>query len=1340
VAPVITAERSAIVNEARDGWIKRLIDLSRRNNLLYYRDLKTATYDFSDAGPGWVSSLLSGESVMLSQLVSEEDETAVSALLREIRKRALANMEEKGLQTLFLALGMATWIADDEGRPPESPVLLVPISIEARGREGGSLKLTKTGDTQINQVLLFALAQLGCEINPDGLLDNIEDEEAPLDPGAVYNQIKKSVKIKGFDIKPRIVLANFSFQKMAMVKDLQQGADQMAGNDIIAAIAGDATARANLRMDVKDVNPCDLDDIKPENELLVLDADSSQERVALLVASGQSGVIEGPPGTGKSQTIVNLIASLVAQGRRILFVAEKRAALEVVQRRLEEIGLKHIAIDLHGADLSRRMIIGQIGDDLKKIQSTGPVNYDANFLQKFSDRRKRLNAYARQLHMERSPSGLSVFAIMGRLLRLPGEARSSARWRGEELSRLDSSSASAVKDRLAELAGFDNLYLQNDPSPWTGCRLTDGETMQLAMDTVNRLNKTWLSFLELLDPLLEEVGIGSLEAREEVKTLLDLLQKVSATLSLYNEDLFVQDPEQLSHLLGPAGRGDFSAFWAFLFDGAYRRSLGMVRKFRKGGPASAAQILKEISTAGAQLDAWRKYNFSRTVPYAIKNIDEIHESLEALESDLKAIAGLFPQINFDKISINELSSFLKGLYSDAVTPYRIPRMLQIAKEVENYGCGNLLSEIRQIQSNSRFWTEMFEYAWLRSCLDRALAEDPILSGFNGRTHEEFVREFCDLDRDKLKYAVSKVRRNHAERVIEIMNQYPEQASLIQSETRKKARHLSLRKLLAKAPDVLTALCPCWMASPLSVSQLMDTERRYFDVILFDEGSQVLPEDAVPSLMRASQVVVAGDQHQLPPTMFFANSEDDDDEEGDPLPTEGYESILDLASSFLPSWLLEWHYRSHDEKLIAFSNHHIYNDSLITFPGPRGQSAVSHVLVPFNPGQDGQDDSSSEEVRRVVEMILDHGANYPEETLGVITMGMRHMRRIEAALEEALRSHPELDEFFDHNRLERFFVKNLERVQGDERDVIILSVGYGKDRSGRLLYRFGPLLTEGGERRLNVALTRARCRMIIVSSFDHHDMDPSRCRGKGVQLLRSCLEYAASNGCILGDPGESSVPPNAFEADIFDTLSAAGIPLNSQWGASRYRIDLVAKHPERPGEFVLAIECDGATYHSTPTARDRDRLRQQHLVALGWRFHRIWSTDWFMRREQEIERAVAAYKEAVEYADRKALSDHPPKEDDSHKDSDYDNDTMTHPLERPVRPSISQKSSIKEYSMTELTALVGWILSDGQLLTDEQIVQEMISQLGFHRRGPRIEAAIMAAIKRVKTKAMSQARG
>jgi very-short-patch-repair endonuclease len=291
------------------------------------------------------------------------------------------------------------------------------------------------------------------------------------------------------------------------------------------------------------------------------------------------------------------------------------------------------------------------------------------------------------------------------------------------------------------------------------------------------------------------------------------------------------------------------------------------------------------------------------------------------------------------------------------------------------------------------------------------------------------------------------------------------------------------------------------------------------------------------------------------------------------------------------------------------------------------------LVPFIPDQDGQEESAGAEVRRVVELVLKHATERPGETLGVIAMGIKHARRVEASVDYALISRPDLEGFFAEDKSERFFVKNLERVQGDERDAIILTIGYGKDRSGRLLYRFGPLNAKGGERRLNVAITRARRRMTVVSSFGHRDMDPDRTKARGTELLRLYLEYAASRGKRFGDEGQLAFPENSFEADVRNALQAKGIDLIPQYGASKYRIDFVAKHPHRPGRLVLAIECDGASYHSAYTARDRDRLRQQHLEALGWRFHRIWSTDWFSHRDEEVDRAVAAYQAAVVYVDR-----------------------------------------------------------------------------------------------------------
>jgi len=292
------------------------------------------------------------------------------------------------------------------------------------------------------------------------------------------------------------------------------------------------------------------------------------------------------------------------------------------------------------------------------------------------------------------------------------------------------------------------------------------------------------------------------------------------------------------------------------------------------------------------------------------------------------------------------------------------------------------------------------------------------------------------------------------------------------------------------------------------------------------------------------------------------------------------------------------------------------------------------------------------------------------------------------------------------------------VQGDERDAIIITVGYGKDAAGRLLYRFGPLLMDGGERRLNVAVTRARKRLDLVSSFTHQDMDPGRSSRRGVELLRAYIEYAARGGTRLDTTHTTHVPMNEFEESVFDALSSRGLTLIPQLGASVYRLDLVAQHPVQPGRFVLAIECDGATYHSAPTARDRDRLRQQHLEALGWTFHRIWSTDWFLRREEEIARVVEAYTSAV----RRAISSAPRRQKPKCRR------WHTRPARLAVRHVAKsrwfrlKRDSIADYSEQELVQMVKWVRGDG-LPTDDQIVREVADALGFQRIGVRIDAAI-----------------
>ena len=508
--------------------------------------------------------------------------------------------------------------------------------------------------------------------------------------------------------------------------------------------------------------------------------------------------------------------------------------------------------------------------------------------------------------------------------------------------------------------------------------------------------------------------------------------------------------------------------------------------------------------------------------------------------------------------------------------------------------------------------------------------------------------------------------------------------------------------------------------------MIPADLQLFDVVIFDEASQIPPAEAISSLARAPQTVIAGDSRQLPPTSFFGHSADEETEEDedDLSLTQDIESLLDAAGVLLRDKMLQWHYRSRDDRLIAFSNNYMYSGSLTTFPGAIVSTPITHCLIPFRPitGVSGTR-SNPDEVEKVVDLVLEHARETPDETLGVIAFGQRHADNIENALQRRLSeaNDPSFDEFFSETNEERFFAKNIERVQGDERDVIILSVGYHKNVNEYLPYRFGPILQDGGERRLNVAVTRARSRLTLVSSFSHHDMGPGRSTAKGVELLRQYLEYAASGGENLGAQ-VLPVPLNPFELAIRDGLEVRSIPVTPQYGVSGYRIDFACAHPHEPGRMVLAIEADGRI-HDLPTIRERDRLRQQVLESKGWRFHRIPSIAWFRDRETELDKAEEAWRRAVNASDR----DEPAPAAAATPDIPE----SPSPQRRP-RPNVPRKGrlgydSITDYSHLQLVDLARWIESDTLLRTDDDLVREMMQELGFKRSGKRITDALRMAI-------------
>lgn len=516
--------------------------------------------------------------------------------------------------------------------------------------------------------------------------------------------------------------------------------------------------------------------------------------------------------------------------------------------------------------------------------------------------------------------------------------------------------------------------------------------------------------------------------------------------------------------------------------------------------------------------------------------------------------------------------------------------------------------------------------------DHFVLDLPHIGDFDGVRHEQIRDQYRALDEWEIKAAAARVREFQLGREdrprIGWLAPMTSELGILKRETEKKRRHMPLRKLFNAVPGVLQRLKPCIMMSPLSVSTFLQADALRFDLVIFDEASQVFPWDAIGAIYRGSQLIVAGDDKQLPPTSFFSRADIESEEEEDDI--GDFESILSLCKSVnMPNKRLRWHYRSRREPLIAFSNKHFYDGDLVTFPSVRdaARDAVQLVHVP-----DGlwSDRKNLPEARRVAELVVEHFRGKPDKSLGVIAFNATQQQAIEDAIYDLRRSSPVIDVLLKEGTHEPLFIKNLENVQGDERDVILLSFGYGNNEAGRFIKNFGPLSKPGGERRLNVAVTRAREAVSLVASVRSSDMDLSGSTSIGAQLLKAYLEYAehgvdSMSRSIVETQGNCESP---FEEEVAAALIRHGLEPIPQVGCGGFRIDLALKHPAHPGIYCLGIECDGATYHSSKTARDRDRIRQSILENLGWRICRVWSTDWIRNPDLQIQRILSIYEQVA----------------------------------------------------------------------------------------------------------------
>jgi very-short-patch-repair endonuclease len=1306
-----------------DEWKSQLLDLTRRNKLVSFKPTKSKSLPFEEANPTTIAAELDDdeELYLRKQPTDEtEDEPEVAAnellptrppdeaanSLSQIELKNKQYLRERGVDSLYLSLGMLRWYSVDySDEANRSPLFLAPVELEEQTIQDGEkhdyVLKPKAEGLRLNPALRKKLAAERDISLPADIALSLTDIDAAFE--TVYETLR------GFDrwtIQPDVVLGIFDFTKFSLYTDLERNRSTIKDNPIIQALNGNMEPIQAAEGDITTLTASELDDfVDPIDTYQVLDADSSQQEAIEAAKRGKSFVLQGPPGTGKSQTIANVIAEKLAAGERILFVSEKQAALDVVKSRLDDVGLGRFCLEVHGEKATNTDVLRSLETELKAPQIK-PADDRPKRLQKLRERRDIINQYGQHLFF--SPAGwdLTAYQAFGIVSNHADAPRIDIEIT-EPLSIGQDTLETAV-DELETLARFDDVLDTYETSPWrhttlrqwgvdTGDSVRDSldqqlkviETLQTVTDDIeSELDIHAASLAELRDvrQLLEHVSnrpdiawqkaffdgsfgqegsrFGELaELEQERDSLIDDLSEH------YQRSFFSANGAELNNELAAYGmlkalkpsyrslkrkitnhaRDDYDPGHDQLLEDT--RKLAEIQRIedRRDDFRGIIQRLGPLYQGGdtdwdtlTQAQDWvadfDDYDAAYTEPITAALIDDslppVDQWLDRVQDALSdyddAAAFFHGAMAVDQMRINS-TSFRQAPFSDlseALQDLReevpvLQRRVQFESQLDTVRdtiCADYIERVLQGDYNPQHLVAAFEKRFYTKWLNSVYQETD-LGSFNADEMERYVEDFRRLDQEQQELAKVQIQHEVTKRrpSLDLEHASSSEQVLVRREAEKQRRHKPLRELFDEAGSFITQLTPCFMMSPLSVAQYLKADSIQFDAVVFDEASQIMPQDAVSSLIRADQAIIAGDTKQLPPTSFFQSDVETTEDV-----REDLDSILEETASVLPEKNLRWHYRSRTDELIQFSNHHYYNNSLRTFPenNPNVETGVSFEYVEDGVYDRGGSRQNEIEAQRVIDLIEEHAEERSDKSLGVVAFSSAQEQAIRDALAERCEENPVLDAFVSQDDvLDEFFIKNLEMVQGDERDRMIFSIGYGPAQDGTISTNFGPLNKSGGERRLNVAVTRAREHITVVCSMLPGDIDLSGSNSTGAQHFKNYLEYArkGEQALVRNDQVTDTLDfDSQFEEAVYDALEAEGHDVVSQVDSSGYSIDLAIKHPEQPGKFILGIECDGAAYHSSKTARDRDRTRQAVLEDLGWTIHRIWSPDWASNREAQIQ--------------------------------------------------------------------------------------------------------------------------
>ena len=1384
------------LSEHIDCWKKQLLDFGKRNRLINFKDSKRSNlvitspafdelYEkiivdektiifpyakqitFDENGEEELTSVVEGD-VKTPKTIDDLQKT-----LKALRYKANTFIEEQGINTLYLSFGLFRWKENDNSDEYFSaPLILVPVKLSIKSLTSPYELSLHEDEIVVNPTLLHKLE------NDWGIIIPKFDSNQDSDIKSYFKEVNKIVKDKAWYIDPTVNLTCLSFLKINMYKDLDNNQDRLKANAIVSAIAGDGDPQTVS----SELNNYDHDsNIRPIDSYQVVDADSSQQDAILLSKRSKSFVLQGPPGTGKSQTITNIISEALADGKKVLFVSEKMAALQVVYKRLTSLGLGDFCMTLHNHRANKKEILTKLGKclyiDRKRVRDEALAELDL-----LERRRNSLNDYDRELHTQYSALNLSIFKVNGRLAKLHNVPEFSF-----EISKPDKVTESELGERIYILKELTRVLKEHNKdisqNIWKGANI-EILTHQLRHD-IDSAVKLFVQIIPQLEEAYVELSkallISAPSTIENIERIIDFISLNCKTSKILKSWIYLEDIDSLlknieedktlyddlAHIeneickeydkeildldyypILQRYRTEYNSIFK-IFKKAYRKDIQIIRSYlkinRRISDTEATTILEQLKIYSEHIRVIAEKELKMKNLYEEffkgKNTDwnEIIQSIfqaKDLCTSLESIG--VNRMNAEELCCNskyihicrENKTTLSTLYNIISSHFEwFNTLFEDKKQLKSLGLADLCKHLAELSANKHMLEEWIDYKTCRKqCekegmlsymqiiegnnldpdtiediylkrfytlwLDAVLVDCPNVRNFRSRNQEETIKEFCKLDKEQFIIAQARVREKIIAGIpdFNLFTSTKDEVGILKRELTKQRKLMPLRQLFASIPNLMTALKPCFMMSPLSVSVFLEAKSYEFDLVIFDEASQVHTEDAIGAIMRAKQVIIVGDTKQLPPTNFFAASLNDDEFDTDIYEDDkysnigAYESILDESLTVLPERSLRWHYRSRHEHLIAFSNAKIYNNNLITFPSTKDKvkdSGVEYVFVENGIYERGGKKNNIAEAKRVADLVFEHFRNYPKRSLGVVTFSEAQQSAIDGAIRQKRLSDPSLDKFFEEELDEGFFIKNLENVQGDERDTIIFSIGYAKDATGVMYMNFGPLSRDGGYRRLNVAITRAKFNVKLVGSIRATDIDLERTTSEGVKMLRSYIEFAQQGVIALQKEitySENPVFESPFEESVYDILVSKGYQVITQVGCSGFRIDMAIKHPTNKGEFILGIECDGAAYHSSRTARERDRLRQDVLESMGWKIYRIWSTDWIKNEKSEIDKLINAIEKVMSIVKCVSLSENNNLEGNEDDKGYVIDDNITINIEEKIAPATSYKSG--EYSFIE----------------------------------------------------------